>query len=64
MLTVSNHSFINVLFLWGSSIHNLQFNEGAQEGLTIKVFQATFLIQAQCLLKQKLLQHDLVKILQ
>ena len=50
-----------MLFLWGSSIHNLWVNNLAQEGLTIKFFKLSFLIQAQCLLKQKLL-HDLVKI--
>ena len=54
MLTVSNHSFINVLFLWGSSTYNPQFNNGAQEGLTIKAFQATFFNSSPVLAETKI----------
>ena len=59
VLIVSNHSFINVLFLWGSSTYIIHINNSGQDSLT-NIFQAPFLIQAR-LLKQKLL-HDLLKI--
>ena len=40
MLIFINYSFINVLFLWGSSTYNPQINNGGQDNLTIKHFSS------------------------
>ena len=61
MLVVDNHSFVNVLFLWDLQHTSHKSIILPTIVLQLSIFQGPFLIQARCLLKQKLL-HDLLKI--